>query len=185
MIFKTHSELAGQHAYLSASKHAWVNYDDEKFDRTYRTALAAQRGTEMHDLAARLIKMGVKLPRTAQTINMYVNDCIGFKMTPEQILFYSYNSFGTADAISFRKNVLRIFDLKTGITRSSMRQLMIYAALFCLEYEVDLLDIEIQLRIYQNDDIHEESPDAEEIRFIMDRIIKRDAHIEKIRAEVL
>lgn len=185
MIFNRHSELAGQHAYLSASKHHWVNYDDAKFDRTLRTALAAQRGTDLHDLAHRMIKLGVKLPRTQATLNMYVNDCIGFKMQPETILFYSFNAFGTADAISFRKNVLRIYDLKTGINPTSFRQLCVYAAFFCLEYGYKPEEIEIELRIYQNDEIKEYIPDPEEIRFIMAQTVKFDSHVDTVRKEEL
>lgn len=185
MIFNRHSELAGQHAFLSASKHHWVNYDDEKFDRHLRTALAAKRGTDLHDLAHNMIKLGVKLPRTQATLNMYVNDCIGFKMQPETLLFYSFNAFGTADAISFRKNVLRIFDLKTGINPTSFRQLCIYAAFFCLEYGYKPEDIEIELRIYQNDEIKEYLPEAEEIRFIMAQMVKFDAHVDAVRKEEL
>lgn len=185
MIFNRHSELDGQHAFLSASKHHWVNYDDDKFDRHLRTALAAKRGTDLHDLAHRMIKLGVKLPRTQATLNMYVNDCIGFKMQTEQMLFYSYNAFGTADAIAFRKNVLRIFDLKTGINPTSFRQLCIYAAFFCLEYGFKPEDIEMELRIYQNDEIKEYLPEAEEIRFIMTQMVKFDAHVDAVRKEEL
>ena len=50
------------------------------------------------------------------------------KMTPEQILYYSDNCFGTADAILFRNNFLRIHDLKTGKIPAHMEQLEIYAS---------------------------------------------------------
>src|SRR6478735_2554298 len=136
MRFNPHSDLNGYHAFLSASKHHWVNYTDEKLDRAFVANQAALRGTQMHDLARDLIRMGVKLPRTPKTINMYVNDGIGFRMIPEQVLYYSPNAFGTADTISFRKDLLRISDLKTGITPTSMRQLEVYTAFFCLEYRV-------------------------------------------------
>jgi len=149
------------------------------------TALAAQRGTELHELAHDLIRLGVKLPRTPKTLNMYVNDAIGFRMVPEQILYYSDNSFGTADAISFRKNVLRISDLKTGATPTSERQLEVYAALFCLEYRVKPLDIQIELRIYQNDEIQIFDADPDTILHIMDKIITFDKRIDAIRAEAL
>lgn len=183
MIFNKHLDLAGQHAFLSASKHHWVNYTDEKFDRHLRTALAAKRGTDLHDLAHQMIKLGVRLPRTQATLNMYVNDCIGFKMQPETVLFYSFNAFGTADAISFRKNVLRIFDLKTGINPTSFRQLCVYAAYFCLEYDFLPEDIEIELRIYQNDEIKEYIPEVEEIRLIMSQTIKFNSYIDSVRKE--
>ena len=133
MNFNNHSNLEGMHAFLGASKYHWVNYSDEKLVSTYQKHLATLKGTELHDFAARCIKLGQKLPKSKKTLNNYVNDAIGFKMTPEQVLFYSVNCFGTADAISFRNGVLRIHDLKTGVTPAHMEQLMIYAALFCLE----------------------------------------------------
>ena len=52
-----------------------------------------------------------------------------------------------------------------------MEQLEIYAALFCLEYKVKPSDIEIELRIYQNDEILVHNPTAEDIVPIMDKIV--------------
>jgi hypothetical protein len=115
--------------------------------------MAAQRGTELHDFARQCIVLGQKLPKTQKTLNMYVNDAIGFKMTPEQPLYYSENCFGTADSISFKQNYLRIHDLKTGESRTSMDQLEIYTALFCLEYNIDPGNIETELRLYQSDEV--------------------------------
>ena len=184
MRFNKHSDLVGLHAFLSASKYHWVNYDDEKLARVYTTAMAAQRGTELHALAHDLIRLGVKLPRTTKTLNMYVNDALGFRMTPEQVLFYSPNCFGTADAISFRRNVLRISDLKTGVTPSSEHQLEVYAALFCLEYGFKPFEIEIELRIYQNDEVRIYEADPDLITHIMDKIVTFDKRINELRAEV-
>lgn len=116
---------------------------------------------------------------------MFVNDAIGYKMQSEVVLFYSPNAFGTADAISFHKNVLRIHDLKTGVTPASFVQLEIYAALFCLEYRVKPTDIEISLRIYQNDEVIEHFPPAEDIINIMGKITAADKIIESIKAEEL
>lgn len=183
MKFNRHSEVEGQHAVLSASKHHWVRYDDEKFDETFRTRLAAQRGTELHDLAHNAVRLGVKLPRSRKTLNMYVNDAIGFRMKTEQVLFYSFNAFGTADAISFRKNVLRIHDLKTGVSRASHHQLEVYAAFFCLEYGIKPGEIEMELRIYQNDDIQVFVPEVDDIAHTMDRVVTFDKRIEHLRAE--
>ena len=114
---------------------------------------------------------------------MYVNDAIGYKMTPEQPLYYSENCFGTADAICFRNDLLRIHDLKTGVTPAHIEQLRIYAALFCLEYKIKPGNIDIELRLYQSDDIITENPTAEIILPIMDKIISFDKVINKIRAE--
>lgn len=183
MRFNPHSELAGQHAFLSASKYSWVNYSDEKLERAFSSAQAARRGDKLHQLARDLIEMGVKMGRSKTTMNLYVNDAIGFRMKPEQVLFYSYNAFGTADTISFRQNKLRISDLKTGITPCSFRQLEIYVALFCLEYTVKPHEIEIELRIYQNDEVQLHIPDPEVILHIMDRMVTFDKMIEKIREE--
>ena len=158
MIFNKHSALEGQHAFLGASKYHWINYDESKVAESYSKFLATQKGTELHDFAARCITLGQKLPKSQKTLNMYVNDAIGFKMVPEQPLFYSENCFGTTDAIAFRNRMLRIHDLKTGVIPAHMEQLEIYAALFCLEYKIKPADIEMELRIYQNNQILYENP---------------------------
>lgn len=181
MNFNKHSELEGQHAFLSASKYHWVNYDEEKLDATFKKFLATQRGVRLHALACECIRLGVKLPKSRNAFNQYVNDAIGFKMTPEQSLYYSPNCFGTADTISFRKNFLRIHDLKTGETATSMKQLEVYEALFCLEYRVNPNDIKAELRIYQFDDFVVHEPPPEDIMRIIDKIIVFDKRIEKMR----
>lgn len=181
MNFNKHSRLEGQHAFLSASKYHWVNYDEDKLTSTYLKFLATQRGTELHEFASQCIKLGIKLPKTKKTLNLYVNDAIGFKMTPEQPLYYSENCFGTADAIAFKQNFLRIHDLKTGETPASPRQLEIYAALFCLEYNVQPSNIDIELRLYQSDDVLIHIPPSEDIRYIMTKIIMFDQQIDKIK----
>ena len=73
MIFNQHSDLIGKHAFLSASKYHWINYDEEKIVEAYDKAMTAARGTRLHALAHDLISLGVKLPNTQQTLNMYVN----------------------------------------------------------------------------------------------------------------
>ena len=181
MDFNNHSRLEGMHAFLGASNYHWLGYSDEKLDQRYIKFLAVQRGTELHAFAANAIKLGVNLPRNNKTLNKYVNDAIGFRMTPEVILYYSQNCFGTADTISFRDNKLRIHDLKTGETKTSMHQPEIYAALFCLEYGYRPEDIEIELRIYQNDDVVVEFPEPQAIRDIMELIIRFDKRIDKLK----
>lgn len=183
MIFNKHSALEGQHAFLGASKYHWINYDESKVAESYSKFLATQKGTELHDFAARCITLGQKLPKSQKTLNMYVNDAIGFKMVPEQPLFYSENCFGTTDAITFRNRMLRIHDLKTGVIPAHMEQLEIYAALFCLEYKIKPADIEMELRIYQNNQILYENPTAETIVPIMDKIITFDKVINKIKEQ--
>ena len=185
MIFNKHSELVGQHAFLGASKYHWLNYDEDKLVQAYLNSLAVQRGTELHELASSLIRLGVKLPKSKSTLNMYVNDAISYRLTPEQPLYFSRNCFGTADAISFNEKTrfLRIHDLKTGVTPVHMEQLEIYAALFCLEYKMQPSDLGMELRIYQNNQMLVHSPLGDDIKRIMQRIIVFDGKIEKIRVE--
>lgn len=183
MNFHDHSRLEGQHAFLGASKYHWINYDEEKVVESYTNFLAKEKGTMLHDFAAQCIRLGQKLPRSKKTLNMYVNDAIGYRMTPEQILYYSDNCFGTADAISFRDNFLRIHDYKSGVVPAHMEQLMIYAALFCLEYKIKLSEIDIELRLYQSDEVLIHNPAPEEIVPIMDKIITFDKIINKIKFE--
>lgn len=183
MNFNDHSKLNGAHAFLSASKYHWINYDEEKLVDSYLNFQAVQRGTELHDFARKAIELGIKLPRNKNTLNLYVNDAIGYKMTPEQVLYYSPNCFGTADTICFRDDILRIHDLKTGVTPASMHQLEIYASLFCLEYDVKPSDISMEFRIYQSNDITTYIPNPEDISSLMDKIILFDKIIEKIKME--
>ncbi len=183
MNFNEHYRLEGKHAFLSASKYHWVNYDDEKIGSAYLKHLATEEGTKKHELARMLIEMNEHLPKSKKTLCMFVNDAIGYRMKPEQVLYYSDNAFGTADAISFRKNLLRIHDLKTGESPTSHTQLLVYAAYFCLEYAVNPEDIEIELRIYQHDSIDILRPEAKQVRDIMKKTVEADKIIEKIKAE--
>lgn len=189
MDFNTHSvNLAGSHAFLSPSNYSWTNYDEEKLARVWFMQMQAKRGSELHAFAHQAIKLGIKLPEANLTMNLYVNDAIGFRMTPEQCLYYSMNCYGHADCISFRNNKLRIHDLKTGITETSMKQLEIYAALYCLEYKVRPFDIEIELRIYQNDSIVVLIPDTngkDDIFHLMEKIKFYDKLINEFRLEAL
>lgn len=180
MNFNRHSDLEGQHAFLGASNYHWTNYDEEKLDATYRKRLAIEKGVRLHEFACNAISLAEKLQKSRKTLNLYVNDAVGYKMTPEQKLVYSFNSHGTADAISFRNNVLRIHDLKTGESPASMRQLEVYAALFCNEYGFKPSDIKIELRIYQFNEVLIYEPEPYDIQRIMDKMIVFDRRIEKI-----
>lgn len=183
MNFNNHWEIEGKHSFLSPSNYHWINYSDEKLEERYLNHLAVERGTRLHSLAKELIDLGVKLPRSNKTLNLYVNDAIGYKMKTEQPLFYSYNCFGTADAIAFRKDILRIHDLKTGQTPASMAQLEIYSALFCLEYAIEPTSIGMELRIYQNDEVLIHEPEPVDISYIMDKIVTFDGLIERMKDE--
>ena len=186
MIFNEHWNQVGKHAFLSASKYSWINYDEDKLVESYRNYLAVERGTELHAFAAKCIELGQKLPNTRAhlTLNEYVNDAIGYRMSPERVLYFSDNAFGTTDSITFRNNILRIHDLKTGVTPAHMEQLEIYAAFFCLEYKKNPEDIMIVLRIYQNNEILEEIPEPGVIRAIMAKIILFDKRILDIQKGV-
>ena len=185
MLFNQHYTLVGRHAFLSASKYHWVRYSDEKLDEVFANHMTAQLGTRLHAFASEAILLGLKQPRTQKTLNMYINDAIGYRMTPEQILYYSDNAFGTCDAISFRRNVLRIHDLKNGVTAANRDQLLIYAAFFFLEYKVNPSEVETELRIYQNDEVKVHNPELDEIVHFMDRVITANKRIELLRAETL
>lgn len=183
MKFNSHKHLEGLHAPFSASQSSWLRYDEDKLVTSYLNKKAALRGTLLHQWAKDTIDLGIKQPRSNKTIYAYVNDAIGFKMKTEVVLYYSDNFFGTADAISFRNRVLRIHDLKTGVTPVDMEQLKVYAALFCLEYKVNPMDISIELRIYQKDAVDCCSPNPEEIVSIMELIKHNEKILSKIESE--
>ena len=189
MNWNKHLELDGQHAFLSPSKYHWLNYDPEKLKLTYEKHLATIRGTELHAYAEQAIRLKRRQPRNSDTVNMYINDAIGYGMQPEQPLVYSGNCFGTADAIVFneKQKMLRIHDLKTGEIPAHMWQLKIYAALFFLEYGTRigaaLKDCSIELRIYQSGEVLVESPDTAEIERIMDKIVDSDEIIQEARSD--
>lgn len=180
MNFKTYSYLEGRHSALSPSSYIWMHKNENEFIQTYKNMKAKEKGTKLHNIAKELIEEGIKLPKSQKTLNRYVNDAIGFRMKPEVVLRYSDRAFGTADAIRFDKNFLRIHDLKTGITPAHIEQLYGYAAYFCLNYHIKPGDIETELRIYQNDEIQIEKPGPDIILPIMDKIIRFD----KIMADI-
>lgn len=184
MFFNRHTNLEGLHAPFGASKSSWLRYSDDKIIEVYNNLQAAEMGTRLHEWAKQTINLGIKQSRSKKTIYSYVNDAIGFNMSTEVVLFYSERFFGTADAISFRNNFLRIHDLKTGRRPVHMEQLEIYAALFCLEYKIKPGDIRMELRIYQNDEILVHEPTAEDILPIMDKIVHVDKMLEKIERGV-
>ena len=183
MNFAKHSSLEGLHAPFSPSQSAWLRYDDEKALTVYSNRKAAEIGTRLHAWAKETIDLGIKQPKSKKTIYAYVNDAIGFKMSTEIVLYYSERFFGTADAICFRNGFLRIHDLKTGKTPVHMEQLEIYAALFCLEYKIKPGDIEMELRIYQNDEILVHNPTAEDVAPIIDKIVHLNKLLEQIEKE--
>lgn len=208
MNFVKHLELRGKHSMLAPSQPYWLNYSDDDLYQKYVSNYGPAIGTSLHELAETLISNSIKMKKTDKTLVLvhllqsgipraaidmdrlyenfmvYVNDAIGFRLTPEQPLYYSDNCFGTADAISFRNNLLRIHDYKSGTTPAKIEQLMVYAALFCLEYRIKPGEIDFELRIYQNDVVSTHKPTADEILPIMDTIIHHDKMINALNEEV-
>lgn len=205
MQFNTHSNLKGQHAILGASNYHWLNYDDEKLFKRYLSSYSTLVGTALHELAEEHISQGLRLTKSdkkhvlfwlrykgipSNVINVnriydnlmaYVNDAIGYSMTPEVILYYSDNCFGTTDAIKFENNLLRIHDYKSGETPAHMEQLEIYASLFCLEYGYKPSDISVELRLYQGEEVLVHEPDPESLSTIIEKIIYFDRKIEELK----
>ena len=201
MNFNKHLDLKGKHAPLGASRYHWVNDDREQLINRLCAQYAADVGTIIHNYAASRIEYRLSLskfekkdlilellrnriPRPIidrlsintvfENLTNYVNDCIGFRMTPEVTLFYSDICFGTCDAISYdeAKKQLRIFDLKTGITPARMDQLLIYSALFCMEYHVKPASLEsCELRIYQGAEPEIMEPTTDDIVAFCDQIV--------------
>lgn len=183
MIWLEPSSQVDKHSLLSPSKGYWVNYDEDRMRQYYTNHRKAVLGTRIHELAAELIDLKIRLPNTTATLNMYVNDGIGYRMRTEQVLFYSENVFGTADSISFEDKELRIHDLKTGEHPASLLQLEIYAAIFCLQYKIKPGDISIVLRIYQNDEVLESRPSGKDIKSVMDKIVRHNSLIESMKGD--
>lgn len=181
--FNRHTDLEGLHAPFSPSQSSWLRYTEEKAAEVYLNKKAAEMGTRLHEWAKNTIDLKIRQPRSKKTIYAYVNDAIGFGMDTEVVLFYSPRFFGTADSIAFKNNFLRIHDLKTGVRKVHMEQLKIYAALFCLEYKVRPGDIDIELRLYQNDEVEIYIPTVDEIAHIMDHIVRLDKLLEKMEYE--
>lgn len=212
MIFNKHDELEGRHAFMGASQHSWVNWDEEKTINSLKNSYAQRIGTLVHSKSEKMILRGRPIRKqdipglelsldlylfengiplyayNAQSLvrNLvpYVNDCIGYRMTPEQPLKFSDKCFGTTDAISYneKKKELRIHDLKTGASPASMDQLLIYAALFFLEYSkiegIDVEEVKVELRIYQSEEIAVYTPSPEEIMNWMDAIVTHSSWLD-------
>lgn len=189
MNLNKNSKLVGAHASLSPSSYHWINYDEDKVRTWYFQKQQASRGDKLHALAAQLIEMGIRLPDLETTMSMYVNDAIGYLMTPEFPVFYSIDCFGTCDAIGIRMEkdrwVLRISDLKTGILPADMKQLLIYCAIFFHEYKTLYKphEVDVVLRIYQNDTIVEHIPEIPEILWYMDRVKTVAGQVAYLREE--
>lgn len=170
-------DLVGKHATFPASQPSWLRYDDAKLISVYRNKKAMEMGTKLHAWAENTINLGIRQANEKTTLSCFVNDAIGYHLETEVPLYYSDNFFGTADAIGFSDGVLRVHDLKTGQHKASMDQLLIYAALYCLNEDIKTVkNMKFELRIYQSNEIIEYRPAPAEILNIMDIIV----HMQKV-----
>lgn len=205
MNWNRHTSQEGAHAFLGASKYAWLNKTNNELIDSYKNSFATTIGTMLHAYAADSIRLreelrksdmkGVKFDlmrrgvpeysidiRTVfPTLMAYVNDAIGYRMDPEIVLYYSDLCFGTADAIQLDGDILRIHDLKTGVTPAKMDQLLIYSALFYLEYGFKPEKTHTELRIYQSGDVISYEPGSEEIREVMNSIVEKDRVLQNLK----
>lgn len=188
MKWNDYSHLRLSHSFMSPSQYAWLNYTPDKLKTVYMNNLKKQEGTELHELASELIVRRIKLAPLKKAFNQFVNDSIGFNMESEKMLFYSLNCYGTADAIKFTEDdngkVLRVYDLKTGVTKPSFKQLDIYSAIFCLEYNKDPYDIVFIERLYQDNGFIEQIQEPDLIADIMAKIIAFDKELEEFKTTI-
>lgn len=103
-------------------------------------------------------------------------------MIPEVGLYYSENCYGIADAINFTNNFLRIHALRTKHEPADMKQLLIYDALFCLKHGIKPCDIQIENRIYQNDDVLIANPTFEDIDSTIEKIKEFDRVVREVKS---
>lgn len=210
MYFNDHHEFEGKHAFLGASQYHWMDWTDKILKQRWINSFSTDIGTYIHELASILIKRKLKLNvddtniieltllkngipanvysarRILNNLINFVNDAIDDGMQSEVILFYSDLAFGTTDAIKFddihKKLIIR--DLKTGKTPAKFNQLLIYAALFCLEYDKNPYDFTTELAIYQAEEIISYEPSADEIIKYMDKIRDTELMLRDIREGV-
>lgn len=177
--------LNREHAFLSpSSAKTWLGKDKEYLKKKIKAEQARFIGTKKHEIAEWDIKLRMKRPNNPSTFNMYVNDAIGYRMETEVPLKYSKWCSGTADALVFKDGLLRIHDLKTGVSKTSMDQLVVYAALYCLQHDITPSDIKIELRIYQSGDVLIHEPDLDEMVHAIDYIKTASKWLDEIITEV-
>lgn len=213
MNFNRHLQQEGRHALLGASTWHWLNDNQDSLLKRIRSQYATEIGTILHNVACKHITYRIKMTKSDkknvmlelltngipgyvidvldfdamfENLMTYTNDGIGFKMKPEVVLYYSDNFFGTTDAIHYseKDRFLRIHDYKSGTTPARMEQLMIYDALFCLEYRIKPTEFDAELRIYQNNEIIFHNPEPEEILDVMNKITSFDKFLTTIQEEV-
>ncbi len=149
--------------------------------KSFKTFLFVRNYSEAYGLSktgADLLEAVRTIPQEVfETVKLYVNDSVMCQMTPEEELIFTDDFWGTCDAIRFDGTNLFIFDLKTGTSPVHVEQLMIYAAYYCLANHLDPYNIKVELRIYQNVDIHVAIPEPEELHRYMQILEIDDATI--------
>ena len=191
MIWNRHSNLEGSHAFLSASKYNWITKTNEELVQAYTNSYSQTIGTLMHAYAADSIKFreklrksdarGAKFDLMRRGVPEFAIDIRSFFPTVMAYVNDSDLCYGTADSITVSNDILRIHDLKTGVTPAKTDQLMVYAALFFLEYPYKPERLRTELRIYQMDDIIVREPEVEEIREVMNAIVEKDRVLQKLK----
>lgn len=174
-----HWELSNKHAFLSPSQNAWLRYSDERMEEVFFNNKKKELGTRLHAYASEAIILKQKQARSKRAVAQFINDAIGYGMYSEITLAYSERCFGTADAILFKDGMLRIHDLKTGDGKVKFDQLIVYAALFCLEYGEDPMKISTELRIYQKTEVLVYVPEPPEILEVMDTMRHLDIVVQQ------
>lgn len=188
MEWNDHWRLEGRHATLSPSGYHWLNYDADKMRRVTWNNYSKEDGTKMHELASNMILYNIMPEDNENAINQFVIDALTMFDTPmssEVLLYYSDECFGTADAIYFDETLkhLQVHDLKTGVSKPSFKQLWIYCALFCLEYDKKPEDLTFECRLYQLGAMDIDVPDPKDVRAIMNQIVSMSNVIEGVRIE--
>ena len=88
--------------------------------------------------------------------------------------------------IAYTPGFLRIHDYKSGYIKASMAQLRIYAAIFFLEYgplDIWLDNTDVELRIYQSNDVVIENPEKTLIADIMTNIVQKDSLLQRLKGD--
>ena len=186
MDWNNHWQYEGKHAILSPSGYHWHNYDVEKMERVMWNSYAKEDGTRLHNLASEMILYNIMPSDNENALNQFVIDALTMfdePMKSEQILIYSDNAFGTADAIYYdeKKHHLQVHDLKTGVSKPSFKQLYTYCALFCLEYGFKPEKMTFECRLYQLGAMAFDIPEGAQIREIMNKIVELDKAIVSVK----
>jgi len=169
-IKRCHKITSNKETFNSIDEYIFNKYYDQEMDSISKTG---------NRILSCLKQVTKNQPEFIENIRAYVNDAIGYKMYPEVVLYFTDEFFGTTDALIFneKERLLRVHDLKTGVSIVHVEQLMGYAALFCLEQNIDPLTINYELRIYQGNDILVATPDGNDVKQFVDQYLAFDKEV--------